>query len=83
MSVEILMHIQVYTPVKASLFLKGIQQFGLIINQMNKRNSSFRTDILSKTGILMKITKNLLGIASSPRTKYLILKKNYMDVRIK
>ena len=36
MSVEILMHIQIFIPVKESFFLKGIQQFDLIIHPMNK-----------------------------------------------
>ena len=34
-----MIHIQIFIPVKACLFFKGIQQSSLITNQMNKRNS--------------------------------------------
>ena len=32
------MYIQIFIPVKASFFLNRIQQFGLIIKEMNKPN---------------------------------------------
>ena len=41
------------------------------------RHSSFETDILSRTGVVMKLTKNLVITASSLWARYTI-KKNYM-----
>ena len=82
MGVKILVHIQIFTPVKVRFALKGIQQSGLILKQMSKRNSFFRRDILSNIGILMKITKNLVSIASSFWTRHFILKDLYATFAI-
>ena len=47
---------------------------------MNKRKFYSTTDILSKTGILLKITENVVRIASSLWTRYLILKNLHANV---
>ena len=44
----------------------------------NTRYSFFRTDILNKTGILMKLTKNLVIIATRFWTRYLIEQKGLL-----
>ena len=40
--------------------------------QTQTEKSFFRTDILSKTGTVMKLTKNLVTVPSSLWTEYLI-----------
>ena len=55
------MYIQLYILVKAAFSLEGIQRSCLIIKKTNKQ---------SKAGILMKLTKNLVIIASSLWTRY-------------
>ena len=72
---QILMYIQLFYLLKASFLLKGIQQSTIWINyKENKKNeiSFLRTDILSRAGILVKPTKNLVVIANSLRTTYLL-----------
>ena len=66
--VEILVYMKVFISVKAVFILEGIQRSTLIIKKTNKE---------MKTDILMKLSKNLLIIASSLRTRYKIL-KNYV-----
>ena len=63
--------------VNAAFYLEEIQQSDIIINQTNTRSMVFGTAILRKTDILIKLTKNLVIIASSIWTKYLI-KKTYI-----
>ena len=65
------------TPVLSQIqqIVKEIQQLTIRINYKQKKE--IRTDILSNAGILTKPTKNLIIIASSSWTRYL-LKKIYM-----
>ena len=68
------------TPVLPQIqqIVKEIQQLTIRINyKQKKRKKEIRTDILSNAGILTKPTKNLIIIASSSWTRYL-LKKIYM-----
>ena len=68
------------TPVLSQIqqIVKEIQQLTIRINyKQKKRKKEIRTDILSNAGILTKPTKNLIIIASSSWTRYL-LKKIYM-----
>ena len=68
------------TPVLSQIqqIVKEIQQLTIRINyKQKKKKKEIRTDILSNAGILTKHTKNLLIIASSSWTRYL-LKKIYM-----
>ena len=46
------------------------------------RHSSFEIDILSRTGVVMKLTKNLVITASSLWARYTIKKKLYANVSI-
>ena len=57
--VQIIMYVQIFILVKAAFFLQGIQRSSLIIKKHTKQ---------SKTFILMKLTKNLVHIASSSWT---------------
>ena len=68
--------------VNAAFYLEEIQQSDIIINQTNTRSMVFGTAILRKTDILIKLTKNLVIIASSIWTKYLIKKNLYPTVCI-
>ena len=68
--------------VNAAFYLEEIQQSDIIINQTNTRSKVFGTAILRKTDILIKLTKNLVIIASSVWTKYLITKNLYPNVCI-
>ena len=71
------------TPVLSQIqqIVKEIQQLTIRINykqkKKKKKKKEIRTDILSNAGILTKPTKNLIIIASSSWTRYL-LKKIYM-----
>ena len=68
------------TPVLSQIqqIVKEIQQLTIRINyKQKKKKKEIRTDILSNAGILTKPTKNLIIIASSSWTRYL-LKKIYM-----
>ena len=68
------------TPVLSQIqqIVKEIQQLTIRINYKQKtKKKEIRTDILSNAGILTKPTKNLIIIASSSWTRYL-LKKIYM-----
>ena len=67
------------TPVLPQIqqIVKEIQQLTIRINYKQKKKKEIRTDILSNAGILTKPTKNLIIIASSSWTRYL-LKKIYM-----
>ena len=68
------------TPVLPQIqqIVKEIQQLTIRINyKQKKKKKEIRTDILSNAGILTKPTKNLIIIASSSWTRYL-LKKIYM-----
>ena len=72
------------TPVLSQIqqIVKEIQQLTNRINykqkkKKKKKKKEIRTDILSNAGILTKPTKNLIIIASSSWTRYL-LKKIYM-----
>ena len=79
MDVEILMHIQIFIPVKACFFFNGNSTIQCHYKSMSKRNYLFRIDILGKTCIL---TKNLVSLASSFWTRYLIWKNLYANVPI-
>ena len=79
MDVEILMHIQIFIPVKACFFFNGNSTIQCDYKSMSKRNYLFRIDILGKTCIL---TKNLVSLASSFWTRYLIWKNLYANVPI-
>ena len=68
--------------VNAAFYLEEIQQSDIIINQTNTRSKVFGTVVLRKTDILIKLTKNLVIIASSFWTKYLIKKNLYPNVCI-
>ena len=64
------MHMKIVILVKASFFLKKNSAIWFNCkSQTQKKYSVFRKDILSKASILMKLTKNLVIIASSLWTK--------------